>query len=414
LGERRVRNAEVGGSIPLGSTTFFRGGRRLWPAPSASGDPSSHATPNRWFGLKKNLARGDLSKFTLRPGQAPVLSDDVGPAYLRAVSIPAIVTAGDGPASKAVRGDNKVYLEVGGQPLVARVVSVLQHVPEVSEVWVVGNAERLEEVFSDPEFRAQIHKPLHVIQQFRNLYENAWKTFRLLLPAAGPDGRDPKGEEIDRPVLYISSDLPFATPQEISEFIRRSTELDCDYAMGIVPEEAMREFCPSADGAPGIEVAYFNTREGRMRQSNLHCAKPARILNRYYIEDMYEHRYQKEFGHILRLAWTIMRSEQGGLRVLFLYICIHLAGVAHRRNLSSIANWFRQLVSIASVERSVGSLLRTDFRFVMTEVGGCAVDIDNDQEYAVASQRFDEWTVAQSEKAERLYGALSLPPGENA
>ena len=372
------------------------------------------ATSNRWFGLKKNLARGDLSKFTLRPDPASVLSDDVGQAYLQDVSIPAIVTAGDGPASKSVRGDNKVYLDVGGQPLVARVVSVLQHVPEVSEVWVVGNAERLEAVFSDPEFRAQIHKPLHVVQQFRNLYENAWKTFRLLLPAAGPDGRDPKGEEVDRPVLYLSSDLPFATPQEISEFIRRSIELDCDYAMGIVPEEALRDFYPTADGAPGIEMAYFNTREGRLRQSNLHYAKPARILNRYYIEDMYEHRYQKEFGHILRLAWTIMRSEQGGLRTLFLYVLIHLAGVANRRNFRTIANWLRQLVSLASVEQSVGSLLRTDFRFVATEVGGCAVDIDNEQEYAVVTQRFDEWSAAQSEKAERMYGAPSLPPGESA
>jgi GTP:adenosylcobinamide-phosphate guanylyltransferase len=364
--------------------------------------------------LKSNLARGDLSKFTLRPGPGPLLSDDVGQAYLQAVSIPAIVTAGDGPASKAVRGDNKGYLEVGGQPLVARVVSVLQHVPEISEVWVVGNAERLEALFSDPEFRAQVHKPLHVVQQFRNLYENAWKTFRLLLPAAGPDGRDPKGEEVNRPVLYLSSDLPFATPQEISEFVRRSTDLDCDYAMGIVPEEAMQDFHPTTDGAPGIEVAYFNTREGRLRQSNLHYAKPARILNRYYIEDMYEHRYQKEFGHILRLALTIMRSEHGGLRMLFLFVCIHLAGVAHRHNLSTLANWFRQLVSLAAVEQAVGSLLRTDFRFVVTEVGGCAVDIDNEQEYAVASQRFDEWSTAQAKKAERLYGALSLPPGENA
>jgi hypothetical protein len=91
-----------------------------------------------------------------------------------------------------------------------------------------------------------------------------------------------------------------------------------------------------------------------------------------------------------------------------------LAGVANRHNFSALASWFRQLVSLRSVERSVGSLLRTDFRFVMTEVGGCAVDIDNEQEYAIASQRFDEWSVAQSEKAERLYGALSLPPGENA
>jgi|GEM_PF-170806 len=361
-----------------------------------------------------NLGRGDLSKFTLRPGPAPVLSDEGGRAYLRAVSIPAIVTAGDGPASKAVRGENKVYLEVAGQPLVARVVSVLQQVPEISEVWVVGNAERLEAVLSDPEIRARIHKPLHVVQQFRNLYENAWKTFRMLLPEAGPSGRDPEGDEIDQPVLYLSSDLPFATPQEISEFIRRSTELDCDYAMGIVPEEAMQDFRPTADGVPGIEVAFFNTREGRMRQSNLHYAKPARILNRYYIEDMYEHRYQKEFGHILRLAWTIMRSEQGGLRILFLYICIHLAGVAHRHDFATIANWLRQLVSIESIERAVGSLLRTDFRFVATEAGGCAVDIDNDREYRIANQRFDEWSTEQAKKAERLYGALSLPPGENA
>jgi GTP:adenosylcobinamide-phosphate guanylyltransferase len=413
LGERRVRNAEVGGSIPLGSTIFFHAGRRPSLRPRV-GSPISCTPANGWFGLKKNLDRGDLSKFLLRADPVAVLSDDVGPAYLPTVSIPAIVTAGDGPASKAVCGDNKVYLEVGGQPLVARVVSVLQHVPEISEVWVVGNAERLDAIFSDPEFRAQVHKPLHVVQQFRNLYENAWKTFRLLLPAAGPDGRDPKGDEVDRSVLYLSSDLPFATPQEISEFVRRSTELVCDYAMGIVPEESMQDFSPAADGTPGIEVAYFNTREGRMRQSNLHYAKPARILNRYYVEDMYEHRYQKEFGHILRLAWTIVRSEQGGLRALFLYICIHLAGVAHRRGFSTLSNWLRQLVSLGAIERALGSLLRADFRFVTREVGGCGVDIDNDSEYAVACQRFDEWSTAQSEKAESLYGALVLPPGEDA
>jgi GTP:adenosylcobinamide-phosphate guanylyltransferase len=359
--------------------------------------------------LKKNLARGDLSKFTLRPGPAPVLSDDVGWAYLRDVSIPAIVTAGDGPASKAVRGDNKVYLDVAGQALVARVVSVLQHVPEISEVWVVGNAERLEAVFSDPEFRAQIHKPLHVVQQFRNLYENAWKTFRLLLPAAGPDGRDPKGEEVDQPVLYISSDLPFATPQEISEFVRRSTALDCDYVVGLVPEEAMHDFYPTLDGAPGIEVAYFNTREGRFRQSNLHLAKPARLGNRHYVEEMYEHRHQRELGQILGLAWTLLTSERGGLRVLSCYALMHLAGLADRWRLRRLANWVRRWIPIARVERGCSDLLRTEFRFVVTEIGGCAIDVDTELEYDVASQRCREWREAQDAVAERHYGPLPLP-----
>jgi hypothetical protein len=340
------------------------------------------------------------------------LSGEAAAAYPAAVSISAIVTAGDGPASKTIGGDNKGYLLLGGQTLVARVVLALQHVPEISDVWVVGNAERLEALFADPELRAQIAKPLHFVQQFRNLYENAWRTFRCLLPQAGPDGRDPEGAEIDRPVLYISADLPFATPQEISEFIKRSTALGCDYAVGIAPEEALKEFYPSAPGQPGIRVAYFNTREGRFRQSNLHYAKPARILNRHYIEEMYEHRYQKEFGHIARLAWDILRSEQGGPKTLFLYVCIHLAGVANRHGFTRVANVLRRLVSLPAIERAIGSLLRTDYRFVTTEAGGCAVDIDNEQEYAVATQRFDEWSAGQAEKAARLYGPIALRLGE--
>ena len=56
----------------------------------------------------------------------------------------------------------------------------------------------------------------------------------------------------------------------------------------------MRDFYPESLGAPGIHMAYFNLREGRFRQSNLHLVKPARLGNRHYIEDLYEHRYQRQ------------------------------------------------------------------------------------------------------------------------
>jgi hypothetical protein len=250
-----------------------------------------------------------------------------------------------------------------------------------------------------------------VVAQFRNLYENAWQTFRRLLPGAGPAGRDPQGAEVDQAVLYLSSDLPFATPEEISEFVRRSVALDCDYAVGLVPEQSLREFTPQGAGEPGIDFAFFNLREGRFRQSNLHFAKPARIGNRYYIEDMYEHRYQKEFGNIVRLAWTILRSEQGGIRILFLYLLIHIAGIANRNGFSGIANAVRHFVPMRTVEESISSLLRTRYRFVVTEAGGCAVDIDKDREYRVANERYEEWSRTQAEKAERLYGRGALPPG---
>jgi hypothetical protein len=285
---------------------------------------------------------------------------------------------------------------------------VLQSVPEVSEVWVVGNADRLESLFGGEAARAKLRKPLHVVPQFRNLYENAWQTYRRLLPGAGSEGRDPGPADEDRAVLFLSADLPFATPQEISDFVRRGLDLGCDYTLGLCTEESMVGFYPSGPDAPGIRMAYFNLREGRFRQSNLHLVKPARLGHRYYIEEMYEHRYQKQLGQALKLAWRLMRVEGGGFSVLWVYMLIHLAAVADRHRLQRLADWLRHRIPMERIERGLSTLLDTDFRFLATEVGGCAVDIDNDPDYDAASQRFEEWRALQKKRAEELHGPVAL------
>jgi hypothetical protein len=324
--------------------------------------------------------------------------------------VPAVVAAGEGRASRAIEGASKAYLEIGGRPLVTHVVASLQRVPEVSEVWVIGNAERLEAVFGREEIRSELTKPLHVIGQFRNLYENAWQGYRRLLPGAGPEGRDPGEDDRDVQVLYVSGDLAFATPQEISQFIRRSQARGCDYALGLVTEEALKAFYPTPEGGDGIRMAYFNLREGRFRQSNLHLVRPARIINRTYIEEIYENRYQKEFGSVVALAWRILRA--GGFRVLAYYGLMHLAGITDRVGLRRLADWIRRWIPIARVEAAVSMMLQTSFRFVRTDLGGAAVDIDNAHDYEVARRRYEEWTKAQAERAESLVGPLPLPPGK--
>ncbi len=323
--------------------------------------------------------------------------------------MPAIVTAGDQRAARAVYGDSKVYLRIAGRALVAHVVAALQRVPEVSEVWVVGNEERLRGVFEDPALRAELVKPLHLVPQFRSLYENGWQTYRRLLPGAPPEGREPGPEDRDREVLYLSGDLPLATPQEISAFIQQSRALDCCYALGLVTEESMRGFLPAAPGAPGVAPAFFNVREGRFRQSNLHLIRPARIENRFYLQEMYEHRHQKEWGNIAALAWRLLRSEQGGLAVAGYYALMVLAGFAHRRGWSGLADWIRWRIPSERIERGVGGLLGGSFRLVVTEAGGCALDIDREEEYDAVSSCFESWRKEQYARAERLYGPPELP-----
>ena len=326
------------------------------------------------------------------------------------MGIPAILAAGDLGAARPIYGESKVYLELAGRPLVAHAVAVLQRVPEVSEVWVVGDAERLEAALGSPDLEGELRKPLHIVSQFRNLYENVWETYRRLLPGAGEAGRDAEEDELDTRVLYLSADLPFATPQELSEFVRRGSDLGCDYALGIVTEESMQPFYPVRPGEPGIRMAYFNIHEGRFRQSNLHLVKPARITNRHYIEEMYQHRFQKQFGSVLGLAWRILRSEEGGLRILRYYGLMHLAGVADRWGWRRVADFFGRFVAISSVEAAVSALLRASFRIVVTDVGGCAVDVDNEKDLDSARARFEPWRKQQEARAEAMYGPLPLPP----
>jgi molybdopterin-guanine dinucleotide biosynthesis protein A len=328
------------------------------------------------------------------------------------MAIPAVLAAGDQGAAKAVYGESKAYLEIEGRPLVAHVASALQRVPEVSEVWVVGDPERLASALGREDLQRELTKPLHVVPQLGNLYENMWQAYRRLLPGAGPAGRDAAEADLDQRVLYLPCDMPFATPEEISSFVRQGLALDCDYVLGLVTEESMEGFYPRA-GQPGIRMAYFNLREGRFRQSNLHLVRPARIGNRHYIEEMYRHRHQREVGAIAALAWRLLTSERGGLAIVLYYCLMHVAGLANRLGLRRLADLVRRFIPIARIERGCGDLLRTRFRFAVTRVGGCAVDVDNEHDFEVSRDRFAEWKKAQRERALAVCGpSPALGSGE--
>jgi len=322
------------------------------------------------------------------------------------MGLPAIVAAGEGKASRAVYGESKVYLEVDGRPLVARIVAALQQVPEISEVWVVGNAERLGRVLGEARLQAELTKPLHLVPQFRNLYENLWETWRRCLPGAPPGGRDPGPGDEDLAGLFLSADLPLATPHELSGFVREALACGGDFVTGLVPEESMAGFAPKAPGEPGIEMAYFNVAEGRYRQSNLFLVKPAKLGHRFYIEEMYEHRYQKQLWPILGLAWRLLTSEGGGFVLLWNFLLLQIAGIANRAGWQGLSDAIRRRLPFAKVERLMSRLLATDFRFAITAVGGCAVDVDNEEDYDATCARFHEWYPAQRARGEALYGAL--------
>lgn len=326
------------------------------------------------------------------------------------MGVPAIVTAGDSRAAKAVYGKSKVYLELDGLALVAHVVRTLQAVPEVDAVWVVGDLAKLEAAFAPPAFRAALTKPLRLVPQQRDLISNAWETYRRVLADDERAGRDPGPEDLDREILYLSGDLPLATPQELSAFVcaaqARVAAGEADYVIGLCPADALEAFRPAAPGVVGIDVAYFNLRDGRVRQNNLHYARPARIGRLDRIEEMYEHRHQRRFWNMFKLALHLLLARVGGLKIAVLFGVMHLAGIADRNGHRRLARWLGRWVTLDLNQRTIAKLLDTRFVFVVTESGGCALDIDTEAEYDAMRARYAEWMADQRARSARLFGEL--------
>jgi hypothetical protein len=322
------------------------------------------------------------------------------------LGIPAVVTAGDSRAAKAVYGQSKVYLEVAGLPLVAHVVRVLQDCPEIDSVWVVGDEGRLDTALGGDTVQAGLRKPLYIVPQHRDLISNCWETYRRILTGDPCEGRDPGPEDLDREVLYLSGDLPLAMPQEISSFVQQARASQSDYVLGLCPAESLDIFRPVEPDDVGITVAYFNTRDGRFRQNNLHYARPGRIGRRDRIEEMYELRHQRRFWNMFMLSVRLLLARVGGLKIAVLFGVMHLAGIADRTGSKSLARLLARLVTLEVNRVTIGKILDTRFAFALTEGGGCALDVDTEEEYDVICARFEHWSRQQRERVDKLYGPL--------
>ena len=111
---------------------------------------------------------------------------------------------------------------------------------------------------------------------------------------------------------------------------------------------------------------------------------------------------------MLGLAWRILTNQAGGPRMIFYYALMHLALLFDRARLRGFADVVRRWVPVARIERACSSLLDTRFRLVVTGMGGCAIDIDNEKDLDVAREQYEGWKQELASQAEQLYGAPRL------
>jgi molybdopterin-guanine dinucleotide biosynthesis protein A len=299
----------------------------------------------------------------------------------------AILVAGEGKSSYKVHHQNKAFLTINGKCLIHYIVESLQRVDSIKDIYIVGQKEKLDQVFLSGRIDMKSPKRIHIVEQRTNLYENVWHTF--LQSLQDENGEVPNTDtHRDRAVLIVPCDAPLMTPQEVEYFISHADMENYDHVLGMVSREKLKYFYPQ-EKKQGVKMAYLHIKEDSFRINNLHLVKPLRIDNREYIQKMYQYRYQRNFKNLVLLGLSLFGKNKARYykNYIGLQLCLFLASL----KLDSLVDYFRNLNPKKELETIISTIMKTRFMALEVPYPGAALDIDNAKDYEAMKIRFDEW-----------------------
>ncbi len=300
----------------------------------------------------------------------------------------AILVAGEGESSYKIYNQHKSFLKINGKCIVNYVIEALQKVESVRTIYIVGLKEKLLKTLKEEKIDLNFPKPIVVVEQKSNLYENIWHTFLKTLPNEGDIPDLERSEFSDRAVLIVPCDSPLITSHEVEYFIQKCDLEKHDHVLGLVTDKTLSYFYPR-DNVPGIKMAYLYLKENVFRINNLHLVKPLKMLNRKYIKEMYQYRYQRNIKNIIPFALKLIGKDNPvRFRYYFgLQFCLLFSRYGMERLVKFIRSWTPKL----ELEQCVSKIMGTRLSGIEVPFPGAALDIDNDRDYETIKLRFNEW-----------------------
>jgi molybdopterin-guanine dinucleotide biosynthesis protein A len=300
----------------------------------------------------------------------------------------AVLVAGEGESSYKVFHQHKAFLKINNKCIINYVVDALQKVDSIREIYIVGLHEKLNEVFKSSDTEVEYSKPIHIIPQKSNLYENIWHTFLQTIPD-GVNMEVPQNSAYrDKAVLIVPCDSPLLTSHEVEHFIRHSQIENHDHVLGLTSKKNLEFFYPR-DGKPGIKMAYLHLKEDSYRINNLHLVKPIRIENREYIQKMYQYRHQRNFKNMVLFGLSLLGKDKA--KHYQYYFGLQMGLLFASLGLESMVRVFRSLTPKKALEKSISNIMKARFMGLEVPYPGAALDIDNDRDYEAMKIRFNEW-----------------------
>ena len=299
----------------------------------------------------------------------------------------AIVLAGtDDNPRRMIQGQNKAFLELGGETLVRRVVEALLNTPAVGRVFVVGPAERLRQTLRG------LDGSVTVVEQAGQMLANAWQAIH----AAESDFRQRHGHGDDeRPLLFLSSDLPLISAEAVGDFIARCAAVEAETGVahgmltGVAEEASLTPYYPT-NGRPGIVRPYVHFANCRLRLANIYVGRPRKLSHQDFLQTGFDHRKAEKWKNVVALAWRFL-SQAGGWQAAWITLRLQATLLAARHP-GAVYRRLRRGNSRQRIERACSTVLGGPVRIVITPYGGLSLDADNEEDFRVISERFEDWS----------------------
>lgn len=306
----------------------------------------------------------------------------------------AIILAGEKEGSIPIRGRNKAFLRFGERPLVGWVVKALEDAERIRSITVVGPAEQLKAEL----FGLAVNKPLHFLEQGRNIFENMWHGALSTFPGYRPGITAQELAETSSPetaVAALTCDMPLIDPREVDHFLRTLPLDRADLIFGVTRQELLTPFAPRGS-EPGITFLYFCVREFMVRHANIFCFRPLKLAHvlETYIPLIYRFRYQRRWRNVLAVAKESLRFSLpfGTLPLFFL---LQFARVCDHHGWHRLRDFLRQPLPVAFLESHISKMLLTRFAVHQTIGPGLTLDIDDEESYQTFLVMAEKWKAIQ-------------------
>ncbi len=128
---------------------------------------------------------------------------------------------------------------------------------------------------------------------------------------------------------------------------------------------------------------------GRLRLANIYVARPRKLAHQEFLQTGFSYRKAKDWRNVMKLVFSFFK-QPGGWQAAWLTIRCQLT-LMMRKGEGRFYRWMRAGNTAQRVEKCVSAVLGGSVRIVVTPFGGLSLDVDEEEDYRILSERYEDW-----------------------